>query len=313
MSDTDGCPSCLDYLDNKYGSRINDNHFIAELVKEYGFKFTKTQQNSEHIHKCIIEKALQFEKDYFKGFNVYTNFSQTLSSKLLDGKVIIQPNIAHITSTVNKSSHRNNKNSKLYGEIVLDTEKEKQHKNTRKKNEIELRKQLFLILDTESHLLYLSDIAKKGAIKTYFSEELQADIIIKNLYSSLDEFQKSVKILKKLKFTQYRNISNTLDKESIFMQQANELGLDMPEKIMMQIEYPNTFIGDLKNGIQILKKKKDQGYFNDIILIGEDDFGIEQSFDFTSVIKNIEIAVRKNEDDRYDENEVERSFFEKIR
>lgn len=134
-----------------------------------------------------------------------------------------------------------------------------------------------------------------------------------NLYSSLDEFQKSVKVLKKLKFTQYRNISNTLDKESIFMQQANELGLDMPEKIMMQIEYPNTFVGNLKNGIQILKKKKDQGYFSDIILIGEDDFGIEQSFDFTSIIKNIEVAVRKNEDDRYDENEVERNFFEKIR
>ena len=78
------------------------------------------------------------------------------------------------------------------------------------------------------------------------------------------------------------------------MQQANELGLDMPEKIMMQIEYPNTFVGNLKNGIQILKKKKDQGYFSDII-------------------KNIEVAVRKNEDDRYDENEVERNFFEKIR
>ena len=52
---------------------------------------------------------------------------------------------------------------------------------------------------------------------------------------------------------------------------------------MMQIEYPNTFVGNLKNGIQILKKKKDQGYFSDIILIGEDDFGIEQSFDFTSI------------------------------
>ena len=36
LSDTDGCPSCLvDCLDNKYGNRINDNHFIAELVKEY--------------------------------------------------------------------------------------------------------------------------------------------------------------------------------------------------------------------------------------------------------------------------------------
>ena len=205
-------------------------------------------------------------------------------------------------------------NIRISPEVFSFTEdEEKQHKNTRKKYEIELRKQLFLILDTESQLLYLSDITKKGAIKAYFTEELQADIIIKNLYSSLDEFQKSVKVLKKLKFTQYRNISNTLDKESIFMQQANELGLDMPEKIMMQIEYPNTFVGNLKNGIQILKKKKDQGYFSDIILIGEDDFGIEQSFDFTSIIKNIEVAVRKNEDDRYDENEVERNFFEKIR
>lgn len=63
-------------------------------------------------------------------------------------------------------------NSKLYGEIVLDTEKEKQHKNTRKKNEIELRKQLFMVLDAESQLLYLSDITKKGAIKAYFNDAL---------------------------------------------------------------------------------------------------------------------------------------------
>ena len=114
LSDTDGCPSCLvDCLDNKYGNRINDNHFIAELVKEYGFKFTKTQQNSEYIHKCVIEKAVQFEKDYFKGFNVYTNFLRTLSSKLLDGKAIMRPNIVHITSSVNKSTHRNTKKSEM--------------------------------------------------------------------------------------------------------------------------------------------------------------------------------------------------------
>ena len=203
--------------------------------------------------------------------------------------------------------------NKLYGEIVLDTEKEKQHKNTRKKNEIELRKQLFMVLDAESQLLYLSDITKKGAIKAYFNDALQAEIVIKNVYSSLDEFQKSVKLLKKLKFTQYWNIQNTLDDQSIFMQQANALGLDMPNKITMQIEYPNTLIGNVKNGIQILKQKREQGYFNDIILIGEDDSGIEQSFNFSSVIKNIEITAIKNEDDRYDKEEVERIFFEKIR
>ena len=185
-------------------------------------------------------------------------------------------------------------NSKLYGEVVLDTMKEKQHKNTRKKNEVELRKQLFVIIDSETHLVYISDIAKKGMIKEYLSEELQADVIIKNVYSSLDEFQDAIN-------------------ESIFMQQVSELGLDMPEKITMQIEYPNTLIGSLRNGIQNIKQKREQGYFKDIVLIGVDDSGIEQSFDFSSVVKNIEILTRKNEDERYDNEEVERCFFEKIR
>lgn len=204
-------------------------------------------------------------------------------------------------------------NCKLYGEVVLDTKEEKQRKNTRKKNEIELRKQLFIVFDVETGLLYLSDIAKKSIVKAYLSEELQADVIIKNVYASLDEFQESVTHLKRLKFTQYRNIQNSIDNESIFMQQVSALGLDMPDKITMQIEYPNTFIGNIKNGIQNIKKKREQGYFSDIILIGEDDEGIEQSFNFASVVKNLEIITRKNEDERYDKDEVERCFFEKIR
>jgi len=80
----------------------------------------------------------------------------------------------------------------------------------------------------------------------------------------------------------------------------------------MQVEYTDTLIGKVKNGMQELKQKRDQGLFTDIIVIGEDDFGIEQSFDFRSVIKNIEINVNKNEDDRYNDKEVEDRFFEKI-
>lgn len=204
-------------------------------------------------------------------------------------------------------------NSKLYGEVVLDTEKEKQHKNTRKKYEIELRRQLFVALDAETGLLYLNDISKKGVVKAYLSDELQVDVIVKNVYASLDEFQQSVKKLKRLKFTQYRNILNAIDNESIFMQQVNALGLDMPDRITMQIDYDNTLMGSVKKGIQQIKQKRDQGYFKDIILIGEDDSGVEHSFDFNSVIKNIEILTTKNENERYDKDDVEQKFFEKIR
>lgn len=203
-------------------------------------------------------------------------------------------------------------NSKLYGDVVFDTENEKQLKNKRRKNEIELRKQLFCAFDIDSQILYINDYTKKGIIKSYVSDTLQKEAIIKNIYSSLEEFQEGVKFLKKVKFTQYRNVVNTLDKKSIFTQQTNILGLDLPDKITMQVEYTDTLIGKVKNGMQELKQKRDQGLFTDIIVIGEDDFGIEQSFDFRSVIKNIEINVNKNEDDRYNDKEVEDRFFEKI-
>jgi len=87
----------------------------------------------------------------------------------------------------------------------------------------------------------------------------------------------------------------------------------MPEKITMQIEYSNTLVGNLRDGIQNIKQKRTHGLFKDIVLVGIDDSGIEHNFDFSSVIKNIEILTHKNEDERYDKEEVERCFFEKIR
>ena len=46
LSDTEGCPDFLaSQLDEKYKNRINDTSFIAELVNEYGFRFTKKPQN----------------------------------------------------------------------------------------------------------------------------------------------------------------------------------------------------------------------------------------------------------------------------
>ena len=204
-------------------------------------------------------------------------------------------------------------NAKLYGDVVLDTEKEKRHKNTRKRNEIELRQQLFVAYDIKTKLLYLSDMTKKGFAKEYIADALQVDVVVKNIYASLEEFQKSIKSLTRLKFTQYYNVQNMLDEQSIFIKQVNELGLDLPDKMMMQVEYPNTPIGTIKNGLQNIKKKRDLGYFKDIILVGLDDLGVEQSFNFSSIIKNIDISIYKNENERYDDKQVEDCFFAKMR
>ena len=204
-------------------------------------------------------------------------------------------------------------NAKLYGEVVLDTKREIERKNTRKRNEIELRKQLFIIYDIEENLLYLSDMSKKSFVKEYLIDILHTEVIIKNIYASLEEFQNSIKRLKKLKFTQYYNVQNMLGDESIFLKEANALGLDLPNKITMQVEYQNSLIGNIKEGLQKIKYKKEKGYFEDIILIGEDDQGIEQNFNFSSLVKNIVINISKNENEQYDNKEVEQLFFDKIR
>lgn len=203
-------------------------------------------------------------------------------------------------------------NAKLYGDIVVDTKNEKEHKNTRKKTNIELRQQLFVVYDFDSHVLYLNNINKKNFVKKYIAEILQVEVTIKNIYASLIEFQNSIKALKKLKFTQYYNIMNAGKKNTIFMQQVNELGLDMPDKITMQIEYPNIPIGSIKNGLQNIKERRDMGIFQDIVLIGIDDTGVEQHFDFTSLIKNIDLNVEKNENERFDPAEIEKCFFQRI-
>lgn len=106
-------------------------------------------------------------------------------------------------------------NAKLYGDIVVDTKNEKEHKNTRKKTNIELRQQLFVVYDFDSHVLYLNNINKKNFVKKYIAEILQVEVTIKNIYASLIEFQNSIKALKKLKFTQYYNIMNAGKKNTI--------------------------------------------------------------------------------------------------
>lgn len=76
LNDTEGCPEFLrDHLDGRFGNRINNTKFIDELVKEYGFKFTKNPQNTEDIRKIVFKKHKVSDLDAFrKGFNGYREF-----------------------------------------------------------------------------------------------------------------------------------------------------------------------------------------------------------------------------------------------
>ncbi len=203
-------------------------------------------------------------------------------------------------------------NATIYNENILDGEKDEKRKNPRGKFQVELKRQLFICYDMQTKLFYINNIDKRGFARYYFSDTLQKDIIIKNIYTSLEEFQNSVTSIKQLKFVQERNIMNLLP-NSVFTQQANIFGLDMPDKITMQVDYGNTPIEQAKNALQNFKKWKVEGNFESIILVGIDDKEVEQSFDFSSLIKTIEIDVPKNENGRYNPDFAKTELLNRIR
>lgn len=88
LNDIDGCPSGLQmFLDDKYQNRINNTSFIAGLIKEFGFKFTKENQNVERIIEKVNEHGEDCIKWFNQGFNVYSNFLNTLTNKIVLGEV----------------------------------------------------------------------------------------------------------------------------------------------------------------------------------------------------------------------------------
>lgn len=96
LSDTEGCPDFLaTQLDEKYKNRINDTSFIAELVNEYGFQFTKKLQNIEIIRNSVRRKGANQIKSFEKGFRVYSDFLYDLSEKMNEDNLpqlrIVQP------------------------------------------------------------------------------------------------------------------------------------------------------------------------------------------------------------------------------
>lgn len=110
LSDTEGCPDFLaTQLDEKYRNRINDTSFIAELVHEYGFKFTKKAQDVEQIQNAVRTKAGKHIANFEKGFRVYSDFLYDLSTKIKQDD-LPRPSIVH-PKVLAKTRERKSKNS----------------------------------------------------------------------------------------------------------------------------------------------------------------------------------------------------------
>ncbi len=114
LNDTEGCPDFLrNHLDGKYGNRINNTQFIDELVKEYGFKFTKAPQDANFIRNKVFSKHTASELNAFrKGFNGYREFVHHIEELVKTENSLSNPNaLGYKERTISRLSERKSENS----------------------------------------------------------------------------------------------------------------------------------------------------------------------------------------------------------
>ena len=191
--------------------------------------------------------------------------------------------------------------AKSYRDYVLNQNNGIEEPNPRTKNQIEPRQQFFTCYDVKTEYLYLSDINRRPFFKDYLSDILQKEITIGNVYTSVDEFCGKIKAIRGLKFTQLNNFYARSG--DIFTPISDLFGLDIPEKIQVQIGYGDVPVHRKGRALlDRLNRQRDQ--FEKIIVVGCDDKDVEQTFDFSSVLEHIVVPVSKDENEHYNPEEV---------
>ena len=190
-------------------------------------------------------------------------------------------------------------NANLYAPHVVDIADDEVKNNPRPKSQVEMRNQLFVCYDLKKQKLYVSDYQKKGAITFFMEDTLQIPVKAKYIFSTIDEFLGRVKTLKSVSFTQRDNLYN-MPGDSSFRKIANIYGLDLPSRSKVKLDYANTPIGCIRDAMRDWKIKREAGEFEDVVVVGIDDHGIEEVFNFQTTISSLELNVIRDDNGRFE-------------
>lgn len=196
-----------------------------------------------------------------------------------------------------------------FRDYVVNQSTEKREPNPRNKSQVELKKQFFACYDVKKHFLYINDLTRRPMLKAYLQDTTQKEFVINNIYTSVDEFCAHIKYIRGFKYTQVYNIFSK-DGE-VFKQVSDLWGLDAPDKIQLKITYGDIPVHQGRSLIDRFHRNKDE--FENVIIIGCDDAGVEETFDFSSVIKRIEISPSKDNNQHYDPEEIKTLLLQEVR
>ncbi len=196
-----------------------------------------------------------------------------------------------------------------FTDYVIDSDTGEKQPNPRSQNQVEPRQQFFACYDNQHHRLFISSLNARNALIGFLTYTSQKEYTVRNIYSSVDDFCTRIKTIRGYKFIQ---VDNMFSRENDIFNSINDYsGLDYPNRLQLKVAF-----GDIpvrEGRFLIDKLHRDLSAFEQVIVIGADDSGIEQTFDFTSIIERIDIDAHKDATEHYDPQEVKALLLAKLR
>jgi len=187
-------------------------------------------------------------------------------------------------------------------DIVFDLPSGDTLENPRTIEQIEPNGQLFAVYDSKSSLFYISNLNKKGFIKSFLSEFTDEEIVIKNIYKTIEEFIGQINSLETIKFTGSRDLFNSGG--DILSPLRDIFGYGEPEEFSIEAKYNTPMKATLKREILRLAGYQSAGDIRTMTCIGKDDRGFESVFNTNNFINKINIQLQKDSQLLFNPEEV---------
>lgn len=178
-----------------------------------------------------------------------------------------------------------------YSETVVDITSETEHKNPRDSELVELNEQLFVLFDTTTQRIYLSDRRKKIFLNNWYKEWLWKEIFIKCLIDKWD-FLDKIEEIWEVSFSAEPNLLLTTN--ALWHQLLQDIYWYGATDMQVTLNYHHwKHMGeDLKQKIQNLISNRD--LLKNVTIIWKTDEKLESILNMDEVINKVSLSLDTN-------------------
>ena len=198
-------------------------------------------------------------------------------------------------------------------ETVYDSDVSKDVENPRHSNQIERREQTFILIDSKTQKVFLSNFGKKQKVIDYLKENLGVKKLgIKDIID-INNFTEQIKKVERIYFAASPRLFTAEGiLGEVLSQDFNNYGASI-KKLGLNIEFnKNSMHQKLKEFIEKLFDEYNECHIDKLEVCGRSDENFERVFNTGEIIDKIEIAVEPKESGMFDRKVVFEALIQTI-